>query len=218
MILFQSFRFSSKYLRTVATMVTSSNTNKALIIVDVQNDFISGSLALPRNERGEDGSVVVPRINKLIQSNRFSKLVYSQDWHPPNHISFETESRTAPGVDKWPVHCVQHSRGADLHPDLLVPKVEGLIKVNKGTDPDREQYSAFNDELAKHLKENNIKEVYVVGLALDYCVRHTALDFARAGFDTTIVLNCTHSVCPRREDELKKEFHREGINLVDSLY
>jgi nicotinamidase/pyrazinamidase len=147
---------------------------KALLIVDFQNDFTpGGALAVPEGDR------IAERINELAGSGEFDLVVATRDWHPPDHGSFEDQG------GPWPVHCVQGTEGAELHPALDGSKVD--IVVDKGQDPGTEGYSGFEGtELARILREHDVDEVLVVGLATDYCVKNTALDALREGFKVTV--------------------------------
>ncbi len=142
---------------------------RALIVVDFQNDFTpGGALAVP------DGDAIAPRINELAASGDFDLVVATRDWHPADHGSFADQG----GI--WPVHCVAGTSGAELHPALDAAQVD--VVVDKGQDRDTEGYSAFQGtRLAELLREREIDEVVVVGLATDYCVKNTALDALRAG-------------------------------------
>jgi nicotinamidase/pyrazinamidase len=147
---------------------------EALVIVDFQNDFTpGGALAVPR------GDEIAGRIAELLDSGRFDLVVATRDWHPADHGSFAAQGGT------WPPHCVQGTEGAELHPGLDRTRVD--VIVDKGQDPQTEGYSGFQQtELEQVLRDAVIDEVTVVGLATDYCVRHTALDALSAGFDVTV--------------------------------
>ena len=147
---------------------------KALLIVDFQNDFTpGGALAVP------DGDRIAERVNELAADPRFELVVATRDWHPPDHGSFA--ERGGP----WPVHCVQGSEGAELHPALDRSRVD--VIVDKGQDPGTEGYSGFEGtDLEELLRKRGIDKVTVVGLATDYCVKNTALDALRAGFEVTV--------------------------------
>jgi nicotinamidase/pyrazinamidase len=147
---------------------------EALIIVDFQNDFTpGGALAVP------DGDVIAERVNELAASGRFDLVLATRDWHPPDHGSFEEQG------GPWPVHCVQDTEGAQLHPKLDQSKVD--VVIDKGQDPGTEGYSGFEGtELAKLLRDRDIDRVTVVGLATDYCVKNTALDALREGLEVTV--------------------------------
>jgi nicotinamidase-related amidase len=147
---------------------------RALLIVDFQNDFTpGGALAVPH------GDEIAARINALAASGDYDLVVATRDWHPPDHGSFA--ERGGP----WPVHCVQGTEGAELHPALERANVD--VVVDKGQDPGTEGYSGFEGtNLADLLRERGIGEVTVVGLATDYCVKNTALDALRHGFHVTV--------------------------------
>ena len=148
---------------------------EALIIVDFQNDFTppSGALAVP------GGDEIAPRLNELARSGDFDLVVATRDWHPSDHGSFAEQG------GPWPVHCVADTPGAQLHPALDTSAID--VIVDKGTDPATEGYSGFEGTgLETLLRERGIDRVTVVGLATDYCVRATALDALREGFDVEI--------------------------------
>jgi len=173
--------------------VTVYAPDTALVVVDVQNDFADpgGSLYV----RGGD-TQVVPAVNHQISlaSAAGASVFYTQDWHPERTPHFAIDG----GI--WPVHCVAGTAGADFHPDL---RVEGP-SVHKGAGGE-DGYSGFTmrdprsgeeipTELASMIREAGCRRVVVVGLALDYCVKDTALDAAREGFDTTVLLAATAAV------------------------
>ena len=138
---------------------------EALIIVDYQNDFVrpDGALSVPAGEE------VAGHINELAASGDFELVVATRDWHPPDHGSFTAQG----GI--WPVHCVQGSEGAELHPALDTEAVDAI--VDKGQDPGTEGYSAFDaTALAETLRARGVEAITVVGLATDYCVKNTVLD------------------------------------------
>jgi nicotinamidase/pyrazinamidase len=143
----------------------------ALIIVDYQNDFArpDGALSVPAGEE------VAEHINALARSGDYELVLATRDWHPPEHGSFTEQG----GI--WPVHCVQGTPGAELHPALDTEPLDAI--VDKGQDPGTEGYSAFDaTSLAETLRARGIDAVTVVGLATDYCVKNTALDALREGF------------------------------------
>ena len=180
----------------------------ALVVVDVQRDFCPGGALAVRY-----GDQVVPRLNRTVEA--FEKagfpLFFTRDWHPPNHISFR--SRGGP----WPPHCVQGSRGAGFHPDLLVP--EGAVIISKGDEPSKEAYSGFQGtDLEARLKRLGVEQVFVGGLATDYCVKETALDARRAGFAVEVLKDCVRPVDVRPGDGAKalKEMRKAGAKLTTS--
>jgi nicotinamidase/pyrazinamidase len=173
----------------------------ALIVVDVQNDFCAGgALAVP------DGDAVVEPINRLEREARF--VVATRDWHPPNHTSFRDYG------GPWPVHCVQGSAGAELHPRLDRKQIDAV--VDAGQAPDLEGYSGFEGtELEQVLRDHNVNEVHVAGLALDYCVKATALDARRAGFVVVVHRDATRSIDARPGDAERavQELEATGVRV-----
>ena len=182
---------------------------KALIIVDVQNDFCEGgALAVP------DADSIIPYINLLLEENEYDQVVLTQDWHPANHKSFASnngknvgETISLNGVPQfmWPDHCMQGTFGADFHSDLNRDKVTHIIQ--KGKNPEIDSYSAFQDNnhfmktgLEDFLRYHDIQLVEIVGLALDYCVKFTALDAVNAGFVTCLHFNGTKAVNVKPEN------------------
>ncbi|HKK48346.1 MAG TPA: bifunctional nicotinamidase/pyrazinamidase [Alkalispirochaeta sp.] len=175
---------------------------KALIVVDVQNDFLpGGALAVP------DGDIVVPIINELMP--QYELVVATQDWHPAEHQSFASRHvGHAPGdvIDLygvqqilWPDHCVQHSPGASFAAGLDVTQFDHVVR--KGDDPGIDSYSGFFDNdhrratgLQQILAERGVDAVDICGLAADYCVKFTALDAAQLGFTTTVFTDATRAV------------------------
>ena len=155
---------------------------RALIVVDYQNDFTpGGALGV------EEGDAIAPRINELAASGDYDLVVATRDWHPPDHGSFTEQGGT------WPVHCVQGTEGAELFPALERAHVD--VVVDKGQARDTEGYSGFDaTPLADLLAERGIDAVTVVGLATDYCVRHTALDALRAGLAVEVDASAVRAV------------------------
>ncbi|WP_041642055.1 nicotinamidase [Magnetococcus marinus] len=167
--------------------MTAFNEADALLIVDVQNDFCpGGALAVP------DGEQVVPVINQWIEAIAAAggSIIASRDWHPADHVSF---------ASLWPVHCVQQQPGAALHGDLRLP--ESAVVVSKGTEQNQDSYSAFGAEgLAELLQQRGIQRLWVCGLALDYCVKATALDGVAAGYTVNLITAATRAVNLHPED------------------
>lgn len=176
---------------------------KALIIVDLQNDFFEGgALAVPGAEE------VVPYINLLLQDNVYDQVVLTQDWHPADHKSFASNNGKKIGDEiilnglpqfMWPDHCVQGTKGADFHPELNQSKVTHIVQ--KGTNAEYDSYSGFQDNnhfvktgLDDFLKYHDIQLVEIVGLALDYCIKYTCLDAAQLGYVTCLHFNGTCAV------------------------
>lgn len=164
--------------------------NSALIIVDVQRDFCQGgALAVP------NGDEVVPVLNKYIEKFRSADapVIATRDWHPRDHVSFK--SRGGP----WPEHCVQNTAGAEFHPRLNLPS--DVIVISKGTEPDKEAYSGFEDtELESKLRELGVSKIFVGGLATDYCVKHTVLDGLKRGFQVYLLEDAVRGVDVQKGD------------------
>lgn len=188
----------------------------ALLVVDFQNDFAQGG-ALPV-ERGDE---IATAINAI--ADRFGFVVATRDWHPPDHGSFEGvevdpakwEGIDPPGI--WPVHCVQGTPGAELHPSLDQSNVDQV--VDKAQDPNTQGYSAFHGgNLADVLREHGVDRVYVAGLATDYCVKNTVLDAIREGLGVTVVEDAIRGidVKPGDSERAIEEMRRAGADLVSS--
>lgn len=197
---------------------------KALIIVDVQNDFLpGGALAVPH------GDEVIEPINRL--SAAFPILVATQDWHPADHASFAANH---PGKEPgdvimlddveqrlWPVHCVQNTPGADFHVDL--EHIRAAHVVRKGTDPEVDSYSGFFDNHRRRstgldglLRQQGVSKVYIAGLATDYCVKYTALDAVQLGFKTYVIPEACRGVNlqPSDSDDALQEMQAAGVELL----
>ncbi len=156
----------------------------ALIVLDVQKDFCpGGALAI------EEGDEVVPVINRV--KRHFTHVVFTRDWHPENHCSFSTNPDFQDG--SWPPHCVQNTAGAEFHFDLIVPHDAWI--VSKGTELDSDAYSGFQESsLAEDLEKKGINRVFVCGLATDVCVKSTALDARKLGFDVVVIEDACRGV------------------------
>lgn len=180
----------------------------ALIVVDVQNDFLPGG-ALPV----ATGLEVIPVINGLIL--RFRHVFFTRDWHPTAHVSF---SEFPEYVDQsWPPHCLADTPGAMLHEELKLPDQPHII--NKGTDPNREAYSGFEGtRLEADLRELGIKRVFICGLATEYCVKNTALDAVRRGFQTYVIEDGVRGINhpDGTQQAAVAEMKGEGVVLVHS--
>lgn len=198
----------------------------ALILVDMQNDFLpGGALAVP------DGNAVIPVANQL--QTAFPLVVATQDWHPKNHGSFAANHPGKNVFDQidlnglpqtlWPVHCVQGTSGAELAPGLLRQRIAKIFP--KGTDAGIDSYSGLFDNghrqstgLGEWLHAKGVAEVFVCGLATDYCVRFTALDAAQAGFKTHFIEDASRGVNLQPDDVRNAiaEMNRAGIATVQS--
>ncbi|WP_314242383.1 bifunctional nicotinamidase/pyrazinamidase [Empedobacter tilapiae] len=198
---------------------------KALIVVDMQYDFLpGGSLAV------NDGDKIIERINKL--QEKYDIVVATQDWHPANHKSFASqhlEKNTFDVIELngnrqvlWPDHCIQGTKGAEIHKDIKQNKISAVIR--KGMNPEVDSYSAFFDVNKKNptglhgfLKDHNITSVYICGLAADYCVYHTAKDALTLGYTTYILEGTTKAINQDLFDELKEDFIKKGGNVSTYL-
>ncbi|MDH5174327.1 MAG: bifunctional nicotinamidase/pyrazinamidase [Elusimicrobiota bacterium] len=184
---------------------------KALLIVDVQNDFCpGGALAVSQGDK------IVPILNKymMIFSRKKWPIFASRDWHPRKSKHFKKFG------GPWPEHCIQNTRGARLHPGLRLP--EETIVISKGMDPDKDSYSAFQavdskgTEFLELLKMSGIKELYVGGLATDYCVKSSVLDALKFGFKVKLLIDAIKGVNIKPEDseEAIQEMIRGGAEKM----
>ncbi len=207
-------------------MAATRSTTAALVIVDVQNDFCpGGSLAVA------GGDLVIPIINRIAGS--LPIVVATQDWHPADHVSFASRHRGKSPLDTvelagvtqvlWPDHCVQGSKGAELHPGLDQRPIDLLLR--KGTHRDVDSYSAFfeNDRttatgLAYYLRGLGCEELFLAGLATDYCVLYSALDAVGLGFRTTVVSDAVKGVDqpPGSTEEALRRMTAAGVALCES--
>jgi nicotinamidase/pyrazinamidase len=175
---------------------------KALLVVDVQNDFCPGG-ALPAPE----GDKIVPVINKLM--DKFPLIVVSKDWHPEKTVHF----------DKWPKHCIQGTKGAELHPELRQDRIDQVLL--KGTMDMDEGYSVFegvNIDLEKFLRDRGVDALYVVGLVTEYCVKESAIDAQRRGFNTFVIRDAVEGVRLKEGDVGRafEEMETTGVRLITS--
>jgi nicotinamidase/pyrazinamidase len=178
--------------------------SSALLIIDFQNDFTAGgALEVP------GGDQIVEPVKRL--APRFDHVFATRDWHPPDHASFETEG------GPWPVHCVQGTHGAELHPAMRDVEVEEIVDV--GSEREDEGYSGFEkSKLERLLRDRDVDEVAVVGLATDYCVRASAMDAARLGFDTTVITDAIRAVdvTPGDGERALSDMQEAGAKLATS--
>jgi nicotinamidase/pyrazinamidase len=199
---------------------------RAIILVDIQNDFLpDGALAVP------GGDEIIPIVNRL--QPLFDVVVMTQDWHPANHGSFAANHpglRPYDVVDLnglqqvlWPVHCVQDSPGAEFSMHLDIRNVDKIFQ--KGTDPGIDSYSGFFDNgrrkatgLGDYLQKKGVTQVYVCGLATDYCVKFTALDAVSLGFKTYLIEDAARGVNVQPGDVKKAvaEMKKAGVGLLKS--
>jgi nicotinamidase/pyrazinamidase len=182
-----------------------------LLVVDMQNDFLpGGALGVP------DGDTIVPVINEYIRLfvDAGLPVIATRDWHPPETVHFKS------GGGNWPAHCIQDTEGAEFAPDLELP--DDVIVMSKGMDPSEDGYSAFmaQDEAGRSLEEVlddlGVEHIYIAGLALDYCVRASALDAQNQGRDITVLIDATRAVNQEIHDaeETIEEIVREGGELA----
>jgi nicotinamidase/pyrazinamidase len=185
----------------------------ALLVVDIQNDFCpGGALGVP------DGDAIIPRVNRTIAlfERRGLPFLFSRDWHPRVTKHFKEFGGA------WPAHCVQGTKGARFHGDLEIPK--GALVLSKGMDPEQDSYSAFQAftdrgrDLESTLHELDVGELFVCGLATDYCVRATALDGLRRGLEVRVLRDAIRGVDlkPGDSDMAIKEMRLNGIRFSES--
>ena len=194
---------------------------KALLVIDVQNDFCpGGALAVPQ------GASILPRVHALMAAS--SCVVLTQDWHPPGHASFASTHGAEPfSVQEmaygpqvlWPDHCVQGSTGAAFHPDLRTDAAR--LVVRKGFHPAVDSYSAFRENdratttgLAAWLRGVGVHRVELCGLATDYCVAYSALDAAAEGFDVAVHLDACRGIDPAGVEAQLEAMRQAGVDLL----
>ncbi len=176
--------------------------HSALIVVDMQNDFINGALAI------KDADKIIEPINKCIRAFKENglKIFATRDWHPRDHISFKEEG------GPWPAHCVQNTHGAEFHKDL---ELSNAIIISKGFNKDKEAYSGFEGtDLKAILDSMNIKRLFITGVATDYCVKNTALDALKHNFETYLIKDCIKGI--DKEEEAIKEMQKYGVKIINS--
>jgi len=196
----------------------------ALIIVDVQNDFIPGGhLEVPSGDR------IVPVINQI--GGYFDLVVATQDWHPQDHKSFASnhpgavpfETINLNGIEQtlWPDHCIQGTKGAELHHDLETTRIAAIFR--KGMDKNIDSYSGFYDNghikstgLAGYLKEKGVTETFICGLAADICVYYTLMDSTREGFKSTLIEDASYPLNIPTFAGIKCELQKSGISIINS--
>lgn len=194
-------------------ITTEPQQKTALIAVDVQGDFINGSLGGQTPEAVQERQSV---INPLLQYSQNADLtVASRDWHPPNHMSFSENPEFVDG--SWPAHAVQGTPGAEIAPEIQ--KAADVV-VSKGQDSNQEAYSAFEGtvetprgpaDLASYLRSQGITNVIVGGIATDYCVRATALDAQKAGFNVSFAQDASAGVAPETSQAATQEMQQAGV-------
>ena len=200
----------------------------SLIVIDLQVDFCpAGTLAV------NGGNEIVDPVNNLISEYgyQFNKIVFTADWHPSGHISFASSHKKTiidnreQSVSLWPDHCVEGTQGAKFYPGLKSEKADLIIR--KGRNPKVDSYSAFyeNDRetptgLTGYLKEHGIENVYLCGLAFDWCVFFSAVDSIRLGFETYIIKDLTRAIDlpPGFAFEKEQEIIEMGGKIINSKY
>jgi nicotinamidase/pyrazinamidase len=176
---------------------------KALVIVDLQNDFLPGG-ALP----ALNGNEIIPEINRIM--DQFDLVVASRDWHPENSSHF----------DRWPPHCVRNTKGAAFPDELNLEKINK--EFLKGTGDRDDGYSAFeatSSDLDAYLKENDVDELFLTGLTTEYCVKATALDAMKNGYTTHVISSAIAGVKAKPGDEEKayREMEKAGVTVIQQL-
>lgn len=200
----------------------------ALLLVDVQPDFLPGG-GLPV----AGGDRILEPVARLMESELFSVQVATQDWHPPDHVSFASNHEGRAPMDVielhghdqtlWPAHCIQGSASAELHPDLPWERVQAIVR--KGTDPRSDSYSGFRNNwtpegrrpptgLAGYLRERDIRHVFLCGLARDVCVKWTAEDAADEGFHARVVWDLTRPVDPQSDPRVRHDLEDRGVEIL----
>ena len=185
----------------------------ALLVVDIQNDFCpGGALGVP------DGDAIIPRVNRTIAlfERRGLPILFTRDWHPRETKHFKEFGGA------WPAHCIQGTKGARFHPDLQVPT--GAVILSKGMDPEQDSYSAFQAftdrgrDLESTLHELDVDELFICGLATDYCVRATSLDGLRRGLTIRVIRDAIRGVDlkPGDSEMAIKEMRVHGAHFSES--
>ena len=198
----------------------------ALLVIDAQNDFCEGgALAV------QGGAGIMPLINRLAE--RFDTVIATQDWHTPDQISFAsnhdgaapfTEIEVAYGPQMlWPNHCLQGTPGADFHPDVTPAVTKALAVVRKGYNPAVDSYSGFfeNDHrtatgLAGLLRDRGVTRVFLCGLAYDYCVRFTAEDAVREGFEAVVIADACRAIAEETAAAARESFAALGVAEIQA--
>ncbi|HET6363302.1 MAG TPA: nicotinamidase [Gemmatimonadota bacterium] len=202
----------------------------ALLLVDIQPDFLPGG-ALPTH----DGLSILEPIGRLLAARPFGLSVATQDWHPRDHISFASNHPGHTAMDRielygheqilWPDHCIQETPGARLHPDVDWSGFSAIIR--KAVDPRVDSYSAIRNNwnprgerpptgLAGYLRERGVEQVFIAGLARDFCVRWSAEDCVDEGFSTFVLWDLSRPVDPASDGEVRDALECRGVRVLDS--
>lgn len=197
---------------------------KALLLIDIQKDFLpGGALAVP------EGDLIIPVVNQL--QPHFNLVIATQDWHPPHHKSFASQHANHQVFDTieinglnqvlWPNHCVQGTPGAEFSETLDQNNVEAIFR--KGTDPEIDSYSGFYDNghrkstgLADYLRGKQVRQIFVAGLAADYCVYFSAIDALQEGFKTYLLEDATRAISPAGFKKAKVDIISKGGKIIQS--
>lgn len=197
---------------------------KTLVLIDVQNDFMPGGpLEVP------EGNLIIPVINNCL--GYFDLVVATQDWHPKNHKSFASDHLNKKPFDRiilngihqtlWPDHCIQRTRGAELHEDIHSERIAAIFR--KGMDTEVDSYSGFYDNnhqlstgLSGYLKEKGVSEIYFCGLAADICVYYSILDAVLEGFSATLIEDASRPLYLEKFDDIKCEIAKHGVHIITS--
>ncbi|MGL3605151.1 bifunctional nicotinamidase/pyrazinamidase [Rhizobium sp. G187] len=201
---------------------------KALLLIDIQNGFCPGG-----NLPVAEGADIVPIANSLMNSGHYDLVVASQDWHPANHGSFASQHPGKAPFDMgelsgqpqvmWPDHCVQGTPDAEFHPELNVSAIEYVQR--KGENPAVDSYSAFRDNdrsaltgLAAYLRDRNVTELDIMGLATDYCVQFSALDAVDMlpGVKIRLIADGCRGIDPKGVDDALSAMHAAGVEIIQS--
>jgi nicotinamidase/pyrazinamidase len=207
-----------------------SHDRSVLLVVDMQPDFMpGGALAV------EEGDVLIEPVGRLMGSGRFRRVVATQDWHPAGHISFASSHPGKKPMDVielwgkeqvlWPDHCVQQTPGATLHAALPWGTVSAIVR--KGTDPEVDSYSGFRNNwdkngrrpptgLAGLLRDMDVRDVVICGLARDYCVKWSGEDAARAGFHTVVLWDLSRPVDRASDERVRHDLAEMGVEITTS--
>lgn len=212
-------------------MIRSMSAHSALIIVDVQPDFMPGGPLACHH-----GDELIPRVDELLRSRRFRHVVATQDWHPCGHVSFASTHPGSAAFDSmplyghpqtlWPDHCVQGTAGAALHPSVDWSALDAIIR--KGSDATVDSYSGFRENygpdghrsstgLAGWLRERGVEGVMVCGLARNVCVLWTAEDAVELGFRTSVLWDVTRPVTPDSDDATRRALATHSIACLNSI-
>jgi nicotinamidase/pyrazinamidase len=201
----------------------------ALILVDIQYDFLpGGALAV------EGGDLILEPVRRLVERDPCGLYVATQDWHPPGHVSFASSHPGRAPLETievhghpqtlWPDHCVQGTAGAELYAALPWERVSAVIR--KGAQADVDSYSGFQNNwdarghrpptgLAGYLRERGVEELFVCGLARDFCVKWSAEDGAAAGFRTTVLWDLTRPVVAASDARVRSDLGAAGVRIVE---